>query len=236
MGPSRTAADRYPSRQLAAAAEVAERLRGADVAGAGEEVLPHLAARLDPGSARQVVEALVERPDDALDAQSVEPADAVLGFRVLHVRLLPVALRGGDEQSCAPTTAGEGHPVGGARGQGVAAGGGRPVVLARRAGVRRDEPRADAALSLEPGEGRVDRAFEDAGQPDLVQPLDELVAVGLALGEQVQQEEGEDALQQLGVVVGAHGARLCLLLDYVKYNNQGQKRVREHRATVQKPP
>jgi len=36
----------------------------------------------------------------------------------------------------------------------------------------RDKPRADAALSLEPGQGRVDRAFEDPGQPDLVQALE----------------------------------------------------------------
>jgi len=85
---------------------------------------------------------------------------------------------------------GEGHPVGGPRGEGFAAGDGGAVVLARWAGVRSDKPRADAAFSLEPGQGRVDRAFEDPGQPDVVQALDELISVRLSFGKQMQQQKG----------------------------------------------
>ena len=79
--------------ELGAAPQVLQRLGGADIPGTGEEVLPHLPAGLDAPSARKVVEALVERPDHAFDAQSIDPGHGV------HVRLLPEALRGGDERA-----------------------------------------------------------------------------------------------------------------------------------------
>ena len=50
-----------------------------------------------------------------------------------------------------------------------------------------------------------------------VQPLDDLVAVGLLLGEQLQQQERQDALEQLGIVVGGHRLMVHPLLCNVKY-------------------
>ena len=49
----------------------------------GEQVLSDLSAFGDAGPARQIVEALIERPHGALDAQPVYPGDG-LG----HVRIL----------------------------------------------------------------------------------------------------------------------------------------------------
>ncbi len=62
-----------------------------------------------------------------------------------------LGLRGEGTSKLRADNGGEGHPVGGPRGEGVAAGDGRPVVLAGWAGVRSDKPRAEAAFSLEPG-------------------------------------------------------------------------------------
>ena len=55
-----------------------------------------------------------------------------------------------------------------------------------------------------------------SARPMLVQPLDHLVAVGLPLGEQLQQEQRQDALEQLRIVGRGHPARLYLLQEIVK--------------------
>ena len=68
------------------------------------------------------------------------------------------------------------------------------------AGVRGDKSGADPTLSLEPGQGGIHSSFEHIGQAQFVQPLDHLVAVGLALGEESQQEQRQDALEQLRIV------------------------------------
>ena len=70
-------------RQLAAVAEVAECGRGSDVLRRCEQVLSYLASFGDAGLAGQVVEALIEGPHDALDAQSINP-----GQSVGHVKIL----------------------------------------------------------------------------------------------------------------------------------------------------
>ena len=107
---------------------------------------------------------------------------------------------------------GEGQPIGRPRVEGLVAGAGKSVVLAGRAGIGGDQPGTDPGLPFEPGQGGVDGTFENVDEPDLVEPLHDLVAVGLPFGEKLQQEQRQDALEQLRVVSGGYGAILRLLL------------------------
>ena len=95
------------------------------------------------------------------------------------------------------------------------AGVGGPVVLARRPLVGSDEPRGHPGFTLEAGEGGVDGAGLDVVEAALVQALHDLVPVRLLLGQQVQQQDREHALEQLRVVGSGHMGRVCLLAGYV---------------------
>jgi hypothetical protein len=66
--------------------------------------------------------------------------------------------------------------------------------------MRRDQSSAYSGLAFQPGQSWIDRAVGDIGQADLVEPLHELVAVRLALGEQLKEEQRQDALQELWIV------------------------------------
>src|ERR1019366_297612 len=112
---------------------------------------------------------------------------------------------------------GEVKPVGRLCGQGLVAGEGGSVVLAGGTGLGGDQASAHPSLSLKPGQGGIDGAFEDVSQADLVEPLHQLVAVRLPFGEKLQQEQRQDALEHLGVVARGHITRLCLVLVFVKY-------------------
>ena len=52
-------------------------------------------------------------------------------------------------------------------------------------------------------------------EPELVQALDDLVAVRLPLGEQVQQQERQHALEELRIVVAGHSAGYAYYLAIV---------------------
>ena len=57
-------------------------------------------------------------------------------------------------------------------------------------------------VSLQPPERRIDRAVRNVRQADAVDALDELVAVRLALADEMQEDEAEDTLEDLAVVRG----------------------------------
>ena len=79
-----------PAITEATVVKLAQRIRaGADIARGAEQVLADLAPDRDPRCPRQVVEPLVEHPDDALDAPAVKP-----GHRVGHVTLLALVRSG----------------------------------------------------------------------------------------------------------------------------------------------
>ena len=90
---------------------------------------------------------------------------------------------------------GQGLPVGGSGREGRASVRGGLVVLACGSCARGHESGTDAALAFQPGQRRVDGAFGDSEESDLAQPLHHLVAVGLAIGKQTKQQQGQDAFQ-----------------------------------------
>ncbi len=128
----------------------------------------------------------------------------------------PFGGRGTGRESWPDTSSTSDAPLGGAGGEGVVAGGrwagstcgpGPSSEATSRAVSRRSRSSRDRAGYTVPG--------SDVGEPELVEALDHLVAVRLPLGEQVEQQEGEHALQELRIVVGGHVSRLCLVLGNI---------------------
>jgi hypothetical protein len=82
--------------------------------------------------------------------------------------------------------------------------------------MRRDQSSAHSGLAFKPGQSRINRAVGDVGQADLAEPLDEFVAVRLALREHLKEEQRQNALQELWIVGWCHMNRVHQVPCFVK--------------------
>ena len=73
-----------------------------------------------------------------------------------------------------------------------------------------------SGLALKAGQSRIDRTVGDVGKADFVEPLDEFVAVRLALREHLKEEQRQDTFQELWFVGWGHAIRVHRVLCIVK--------------------